>query len=136
MSIFEDKTPEQLDALAEDLIFMQREFGKLGFFAYPAFGTLLGIVRGGDFIKGDTDIDIAWHSPATTRAGVGRETLINFHAARRRKILAFVHNYAGTMKVERRSGEQVTYGDWEIPKRETHSEFRSKEMKWGSYLIK
>jgi len=118
MGIFETSDEKKKDSLADDVILMQNLFrSKMGVFAYPAFGTLLGIVREGDFIREDTDIDMAWHSESKTRAEVMNEVLRKFHHARKRRVFAWPHNFTGTMKVqvttEMRAGfaEGLTYMD-------------------------
>jgi hypothetical protein len=100
MGIF-DTTDMKLDALASDVQRMQAMFKvKFGVFAYPAFGTLLGIVRENDFIKGDTDLDMCWHSESAERLAVIRDVLTLYHKAKLAGVMGFVHNRVGTMKVQ------------------------------------
>jgi hypothetical protein len=111
---FSDKTEKQKDALVDDILLVQNNFKKMGYFAYPAFGTLLGIVREQDFISHDVDIDMCWHSEFTNKPEVSRDVLKMYHRTRKNGLMGYVHNYLGTMKVnvtpEMREGG-LTYMD-------------------------
>lgn len=61
--LFGDMRNKQKDSLVRELkVFMEAFENKFGLDIYLQYGTLLGAVRGGDFIDHDNDIDLAYLS--------------------------------------------------------------------------
>jgi SAM-dependent methyltransferase len=90
---FETRTAAQVTPLLDSIETVIRALGEAGVEAFPAYGTLLGAVRGGTLIGHDSDADLAYVSKRTTPVDVIRES---FQLQRRLAELGFrCRRYSG-----------------------------------------
>ncbi len=71
---FDTRSPEQVKPLLDSIEEVLAALGKAGIEAFPAYGTLLGAVRGGQLIGHDSDADIGYVSEHTHPVDVVRES--------------------------------------------------------------
>ena len=72
--VFSERTAADLDPLLDAMTELLEVLGGAGVAAFPAYGTLLGAVREGDFLGHDSDADLGYVSSRSTPVDVIRES--------------------------------------------------------------
>jgi hypothetical protein len=97
---FKDRSDDEKDFHAMHIKKLQDIFAKeFGVFAFPCFGTLIGVIRENDFVEGDHDVDMMWIATGKNRSEVCRHAMAMYHELKKRDLFYGIGSAGGQCNV-------------------------------------